>query len=140
MGRGRSGAGKSGGGGGNASTPKAKTPSGVDYNSFMKMSDSQKYSTIDNILNDKNIQVPNYLDGSDTSKVMYALGMTNKPQVVSDSQLDSMPGKDLYRTVYEEGSMPPPSSADILDQIRTGDLTRLSGSGGSVHGRRVQLL
>lgn len=137
MGRGRSGAGKSSGGGGNASTPKAKTPSGVDYDGFMKMSDSQKYATMDSIIHDSNIKVPDYLDGSVTSKVMYGLGLTNKPTVVDDATLASMPGKDLYRTVYEQGSMPPPSSADILDQIRTGDFTQLSGSGGSAYGRAL---
>lgn len=137
MGRGRSGAGKSGGGGGNASTPKAKTPSGVDYDSFMKMSDAQKFSTIQDIIKNPNIQVPDYLDDSETSKVLYALGMNNKPQVVSDSQLDSMPGREIYRTVYEKGSMPPPQSDEILDQIRTGDFTQLSGRGGSAHGRAL---
>jgi hypothetical protein len=33
--------------------------------------------------------------------------------------------------------MPPPSSDAIVDQIRTGDYTQLSGKGGSVHGRAL---
>ena len=132
MGRGSSGLKSSG-----VASQKANTPSGVSYSQFMQMSDDQKYQTIDTILNDSSIQVPSYLDSSRTSKVVYALGMDNKPTVVSDSQLDTMPGKDLYRTVYESGSMPPPSSADILDQIRTGDYTQMSGAGGSVHGRAI---
>lgn len=116
---------------------KANTPSGVSYKDFMKMSDSQKYSTMRNIINDNNIKVPVYLDGSDTSKVMYALGMNQTPTVVSDDQLDKMPGRELYRTVYQTGTMPPPSSDDVLDQIRNGEYTQLSGRGGSVHGRAL---
>lgn len=134
MGRGSSGL----SGGGKAAAPqKANTPSGVSYDQFMQMSDAQKYQTMENIINDPNIQAPSYLDGSDTSKLIYGLGMNNKPTVVSDDALDRMPGKDLYRTVYEAGSMPPPSSSDILDQIRMGDYTQMSGSGGSAHGRAL---
>lgn len=136
MGRGRSGLGKKSGGG-NAAPAKANTPSGIDYNQFMAMPENQRWQTIDNIIADSSIQVPSILDKSDTTKVMYALGMNNKPTVVSDAQLDSMPGKDLYRTVYEKGSMPPPSSEGILDQIRNGDYTQLSGAGGSAHGRAL---
>lgn len=134
MGRGRSGLKNSGNGGVPA---KANTPSGVDYQQFMAMSEQQRWQTIDNIISDKSIQVPAYLDASATSKVMYALGMNNKPTVVSDTQLENMPGKDLYRTVYEKGSMPPPSSEAILDQIRNGDYTQMSGAGGSAHGRAL---
>lgn len=115
---------------------KAKTPSGVSYDQFMKMSDSEKYDTMDRIINDQNIKVPDYLDNSITSKVMYGLGMNNKPKVVTDAQLDAMPGKDLYRTVYDTTS-PPPYAQDILNQIRTGDYTQMSGSGGSAHGRAI---
>ena len=79
MGRGSSGLKSSG-----VASQKANTPSGVSYSQFMQMSDDQKYQTIDTILNDSNIQVPSYLDSSRTSKVVYALGMDNKPTVVSD--------------------------------------------------------
>ena len=132
MGRGRSGLG-GGGGGGNV---RPSTPAGIDYQQFMAMSEQERFQTIDDIITNPNIQVPAYLDGSDTSKVMYALGMNNKPTVVSDDQFDKLPGKDLYRTVYDSPN-PPPYSADILDQIRTGDYTQLSGSGGSAHGRAL---
>lgn len=133
MGRGSS---KAGGGGSGGAKP-ANTPSGISYDQFMKMSEAQRFSTIQNIVADNSIQVPNYLDGSDTSKVIYALGINGKPAVVSDTALDAMPGKEVFRTVYEGSAMPPPTSADILDQIRNGDYTQLSGSGGSVHGRAL---
>lgn len=132
MGRGSS---KAGGGGGGK--PLANTPSGVTYDQFMQMTEQEKFQTMDSILANPNIQVPNYLDDSDVSKVMYGLGMNNKPTVVSDAQLDTMPGKELYRTVYESGVMPPPSSDAILDQIKNGDFTQMSGRNRSVHGRAL---
>ena len=136
MGRGSSGL-RGGGGGGTPPAPVVNTPSGVTYDQFMQMSDDQKYQTMNNIISDQNIQVPNYLDPSTTSKILYGLGMNNKPTVVSDTQLDSMQGREIFRTVYESGSLPPPTSADILDQIRNEDYTQMSGSGGSAHGRAL---
>lgn len=134
MGRGSS---KVGGGGGGGGSARANTPSGVSMDQFNQMSMDQKVQTINNILNDPSITVPHYLDNSDTSKVLYALGMNNKPTVVDDATLDSMQGRELFRTVYERGSMPPPSSQMIADQIRNGDYTQMSGSGGSAHGRAL---
>ena len=131
MGRGSSGLKGSSKGGGAPSTP-----SGVNMAQFQAMTPQQKIQTINNILADTNIQVPPYLDGSDTSKVLWALGMDNKPNVVSDSALDSMQGIEIFRTVYDTSS-PPPYAQDIWDQIRTGDYTQLSGKGGSAHGRAL---
>lgn len=127
MGRGAS---KAGGGSGG-------TPSGVTMQQFMQMSDQEKYDTMNDILDNKNIVVPDYLDGSDTTKIIYALGMNNKPDVVADDVLDTMAGRDIFRTVYETGSMPPPSTADVAEQIRIGDYTHMSGKGGSYHGRAI---
>lgn len=138
MGRGSSGASKGGGGGGASRPAAASTPSGVTVQQFQSMSEAQQIQTINSILANNSIVVPAYLDSSSTSKVMYALGMNNKPDVVSDSALDKMPGSDLYRTVYEQrGTMPPPAARDITDQIRNGEFTQLSGAGGSVHGRAL---
>ena len=117
--------------------PTAKTPSGLTFDDFQKLSDSEKVDAINRIIDDSNIKVPYYLDSSDTSKVMYALGMDKKPTIVTDKALDAMPGKEIFRTVYEGGTMPPPSSKDILDQIRSGDYTQMSGSGGSAYGRAL---
>ena len=131
MGRGSS---KVGGGGGAAQ----KTPSGMTIDDLMNMPESQRYDTMADILDNPNITVPNYLDNSDTSKLLYALGMDNKPTVVDDATLDGMPGREIFRTVYEKGmTMPPPSSEDVLDQIRNGDYTQLSGDGSSLHGRAL---
>lgn len=130
MGRGRS---KVGGGGGQ----RANTPSGIDMQQFNAMTMDQKISTINTIIADPSIVVPAHVDDSETSKVLYALGMDNKPTVVDDATLDSMPGRELFRTVYESGFMPPPSSKEIADQVKFADYTQMSGSGGSVHGRAL---
>lgn len=130
MGRGSS---KAGGGGGGA----AKTPAGMTYDQFMQLSEQERFDKINEILDNQNIKVPDYLDSSDTTKLIYALGMDKKPTVVSDAQLDQMQGRELYRTVYETGSMPPPSTADVIDQISNGDYTQMSGKGGSAHGRAI---
>lgn len=136
-GSGGGGAGGAGGGAQPQANAPATTPSGVSYDQFMQMSDAQKYQTMNDIINDPNIQVPDYLDGSNTTKVIYALGMNNKMTVVSDSQLDNTPGREIFRTVYESDTMPPPSSDAILDQIRNGDYTQMSDSGGSAHGKAI---
>lgn len=132
MGRGSSGISNQriGGGGGG-------TPSGVTYDQFMNMPMAQRYATVMSILDDYSIKVPSHLDNSDTTKIIYALGMNSKPDVVSDAQLDQMSGREIFRTVYEDRGMPPPSSDAILDQIRNGDFTQMSGRGGSAHGRAI---
>lgn len=122
-----------GGSGGGA----AKTPSGISYDQFMKMSEQQRFNTIGDIVDNPNIKVPDYLDDSPTTKVLYGLGMTNKPTVVDDATLDTLPGRELFRTVYEAGSMPPPTADAVLDQIANGDYTHMSGRGGSAHGRAI---
>ena len=116
---------KTGGGG---------TPSGVNYEEFMKMSEDERYDFMEKIINDSNIVVPNYLDKSITSKVMYGLGMNNKPTVVSDEELDKIKGADLYRLVYEspKSSL---TSKEILEQIKFSDYTQLSDKGGSAYGK-----
>ena len=91
MGRGSSGAGAKSAGGGGA----AKTPSGVTYDQFMQMTDDQKYNLMDSIILDPNLKTPDTMDDSDTSKVLYALGVTNKPTVVDDATLDNMSGTEL---------------------------------------------
>lgn len=154
MGRGRSKGSGGGGGAAKAAAPKttapaappqpkqprwktgANTPAGITYDEYMKLSYDQKIRVTHDILNDPNIKVPAYLDGSDTTKFLYATGMNKKPTVVTDAQLDKRSGTELFRTVYEtRGSSI--KSDDILNQVKTGDYTHMSGSGGSVHGRAI---
>ena len=48
-----------------------------------------------------------------------------------------MQGREIFRTVYETGVMPPPTTDMVLDQIKNGDYTQMSGKGGSAHGRAL---
>lgn len=112
----------------------ASTPAGISYDEYMKMNDSQKARIVHDILNDSSIVVPSHLDGSDTSKFIYALGLSNKPDVVTDDQLKRMKGGSLYRTVNGDGFI---TGSAITDQIRNGDYTQMSGKGGSLHGRAL---
>ena len=100
------------------------------------MSPDERYDLINTVLNNPNIKVPSYLDDSTTTKFMYAIGMDNKPKVVSDNVLDNMPGVENFRTVCDSLT-PPPYTRDILNQIKTSDYTQLSSVGGSVHGRAL---
>ena len=68
---------------------------------------------------------------------IYALGMNAKPKVVDDATLDGMQGREIFRTVYEKGVMPPPTTEAVVDQIRHGDYTQMSNSGGSLYGRAI---
>ena len=132
MGRGSS---KIGSGGAGKYTPHNKD--GIDYDAFMKMSQAEKYDFLyrvnseEGFLDDSNY--PDYLDNSYTSKILYALGKTDKPTVVDDATLDTMQGREIFRTVYESGQMPPPQA----DDIRNGDYTQMSGKGGSAYGRAI---
>lgn len=112
----------------------ANTPAGIAYDDYMKLSTDQKLRVTHDILNDPNIKVPAYLDGSDTTKFMYAIGMSNKPTVVQDSKMRSIKGKGIYRTVNGGDGI---TGKDITDQIRNGDYTQMSGKGGSAYGRAI---
>lgn len=96
------------------------------------MTDDQKVATINAIIADQSIKVPDYLDDSVTSKVLYALGLDNKPTVVSDDELDSMAGQEIYRTVYDNGAI---SSGTILDAVRNSKNIPLSSDNSSAFGR-----
>ena len=127
-----------GGGGGGSSMHQQQTPStpsGVTVDQFRAMSAQEQVDTVNRILADPNIVVPAYLDGSETSKVMYALGMNNQMTVVSEDQLNQMSGRELFRTVYDAPNGM--TAGDILNQVKSGEYTQLSGAGGSAHGRAL---
>ena len=129
----------SGGGTRSGRRIKASTPVGVSYDQFMKMPLDNRYDLMDRIVSDENIKVPDYLDKSITSKIMYALGMNGKPEMVSDTKFEkiaSFENQVLYRTVNDtaDGKI---SARDIVKQIKTSDYTQLSDSGGSAYGRAI---
>lgn len=110
---------------------------GVAYSDFEKMSDDEKADVITDALG---VGVPLFLDDSGMQRFAYYTGMSNKPKVVTDAQLDSMKGTEVFRTVndaYNSKTDIGYTSNDIVKQIRDGDFTMYSDSGGSVHGKAI---
>ena len=70
----------------------------------------------------------------------YFTGMSDKPTIVSDAQMDKLPGTDLFRTVsnaYNRSTDIVYKSTDIYKQIAYGDFTMYSDSGGSAYGKAI---
>lgn len=159
MGRGKSGAGAGGGSGAGSSvgsgtlqaatnyvtppTPQQVAQGnvlpggGVAFSAFEQMTDDQKADVVDKALQ---TGVPVFLDDSGLQRFAYFTGMSGKPNVVSDSQLDKMSGKELFRTVndaYNARTDIGYTANDIVKQVSSGDFTMYSDSGGSAYGRAI---
>lgn len=109
----------------------------ADYDSFKKMTDDQK---ADAITQAAKTQVPVFLAQNDLQKVLYGLKLNDKPTLVDDSVLDTMPGKELFRTVNATSNQQYRmkfTATDIAQQTIRGTVTRVSDTGGSVHGRGI---
>lgn len=109
----------------------------ASYDAFRKMTDDQK---ADVIMQARNTQVPLFLAQNDLQKVMYGLKLNDKPTLVDDSVLDSMPGKELFRTVNATNdpvNRIKYTATDVANQVIRGSVTRVSDTGGSVHGRGI---
>ena len=154
MGRGKSGAGSGTSAGGSGKLPAATnqvvppTPQqvakgdvlpagGVPFSKFEKMTDDEKAAVIDKALQ---TGVPIFLDDSGIQRFAYFTGMSSKPNVVTDAQLDNMAGHELFRTVndaYDRRKDIGYTSGDIAKQITKGDFTMYSDSGGSAYGKAI---
>ena len=109
----------------------------ADYDAFKKMTDDQK---ADAITQAAKTQVPVFLAQNDLQKVLYGLKLNDKPTLVDDSVLDTLPGKELFRTVNATSNQQYRmkfSATDIAQQTIRGTVTRVSDTGGSVHGRGI---
>ena len=109
----------------------------VDYSDYMKLSDDEKADAMSQILKNG---IPNFLDNSATQKMLYYTDLEGKPQVVSDSALDKLNGKDLFRTVhdvYDRQTDVSYTAKQIYNQVAKGDFTAVSGSGGSAYGKGI---
>ena len=107
------------------------------YDAFRQMTDDQK---ADVIMQARHTQVPIFLAQNDLQKVMYGLKLNDKPTLVDDSVLDTMPGKELFRTVNATSDPTHRikySATDVANQTIRGTVTRVSDTGGSVHGRGI---
>ena len=101
------------------------------------MTDDEKAAVVDTALR---TGVPVFLDDSGIQRFAYFTGMSDKPKVVSDAQLNGMKGHELFRTVndaYDRSKDIGYTANDIAKQITSGDFTMYSDSGGSAHGKAI---
>lgn len=109
----------------------------ASYDAFRKMTDDQK---ADVIMQARQTQVPVFLADNDLQKVLYGLKLNDKPTVVDDSVLDTLPGRELFRNVNATNDLANRikySAQDVAQQTIRGSVTRVSDTGGSVHGRGI---
>lgn len=109
-------------------------PMGVSLSDVQKMDDKGMH---DFLIDAWSVDMPQFLNlTSHTQHMIYGLGMNDKPQVVSDSQLDSLVKQGatpLYRTV-NDSPMPggiTMTSDDICDMMTDGDISYI---GDGAHG------
>ena len=110
---------------------------GVAFDDFMQMTDDEKAQVIQDALS---TGTPLFLDDSGLQRFAYFTGMSDKPTVVTDRQLDSMGGEEIFRTVHDAYDRQKDigyTANDICDQIAYGDFTMYSDSGGSAHGKAI---
>ena len=109
----------------------------AQYDAFMQMSDDQKADVIDSMIKQG---VPSHLADNDFQKMIYNIGLNDKPQLVDDATLNSMNGTELWRTVnnvYDRQNDISYTADQIARQVQAGRVTRVSDSGGSVYGRGI---
>lgn len=114
---------------GRGSSPAGKSPG---ISGFSKMTSDGQAEFMDNAW--KTVTTRPYADDSYTQIMLHALGVNKPPTVVSDEELDKMPGTELFRTVNEGPGI---TADEILTQVATSDYTYLSGVGGSLYGRGI---
>lgn len=109
----------------------------TQYDNFMKMTDDQKADVISNMIAQG---VPAHLADNDFQKMIYNIGLNDKPQLVDDATLDNMNGTELWRTVnnvYDRRNDISFTADQIARQVQAGKVTRVSDNGGSVYGRGI---
>ncbi len=110
---------------------------GVPFSKFEKMTDDQKAQVI---MDSLGVATPMFLDDSPAQRLAYFTGMSEKPDVVTESQLKKIQGQSLWRSVhnnYNRGADIGYTPQQIYGQIATGDFTMYSDSGGSAYGRAI---
>ena len=109
----------------------------AQYDAFMQMTDDQKADVIDTMIKQG---VPSHLADNDFQKMIYNIGLNDKPQLVDDATLNSMNGTELWRTVndvYDRQNDISYTADQIARQVQAGRVTRVSDNGGSVYGRGI---
>lgn len=109
-------------------------PMGVTLSDVQQMDDTSMH---DFLINVQSVDMPQFLCDSHLQRMIYGLGMNDKPQIVSDKQLNAMVKQGavpIYRTVNDSDddvqgiSM---TSDDICDMMTDGSLSYV---GRGVHG------
>ena len=109
----------------------------AQYDAFMAMSDDEKADVIDKMIAQG---VPAHLADNDFQKMIYNIGLNDRPQLVDDATLDGMNGTELFRTinnVYDSRNDISYTADQIARQVQAGRVTRVSDNGGSVYGRGI---
>ena len=109
-------------------TRKANNPV---FDGFRKMTDDEKADVIAAALQEA---PPSVFPDNASQRLLWHLGGDNKPTIVPDAQLDTMPGVDIYRQVagvHDTKFGTNLSSQQIANQVMTGDLTQYATSWGS---------
>lgn len=108
-------------------TQPMTTPMGVTLADVQAMDDKQLH---DFLINVYDVDIPDFLNTHHTQKMVYGLGLNDKPQVIPDVQLQQMinnGAQPIYRSV-DDVTLPGKvhlSGADMHDMLRDGDLTYL---------------
>lgn len=128
-----------GGSSGLAATPAAvTTPSGLTLSDVQAMDDDALH---DFLINVNNTDTPDFLNTVHLQKMVYALGLNDKPEIISQKEFDDMTvnapfgsgAPVLYRTVNDTvltGNVPM-SARQMQQQFLKGDLTYI---GNGIHG------
>lgn len=107
-------------------------PSGVTVNDLAKMDDQ---ALRDFLFGVDKVDIPDFLNSHHLQKMVYALGLNDKPEIVSDAQLRKLIANGatpVYRTVNDTRvSGIDFTASDICDMMIDGDLTY---HGNGVHG------
>ena len=122
-------------------TGKSKVGGGsgamISYDDFMHFNDEQKDNFILQAID--NVVVPDGVKDTPTMRVLVALGMDGRPTMVSDNTLDSMPGKDYFRTVTDAYDLRTQTAgknaSQIVDEFTKGRYSSMSDQNGSSEGR-----
>jgi len=104
------------------------------FDAFRKMTDDEKADAITEAMKEA---PPSFLPDNPSQRLLWYLGGDDKPTIVSDQQLNAMPGKDIYRQVggIRDTTLGVTlSSQAIANQVMTGDFTRYAENWGTAHG------
>lgn len=116
-------------------TTQQASPLSSQYDSFVQMNDDQKADAIAAAVSK---DIPDHLNkNSDYQRLIYNLGMNDKPTVVDDNTFNAMSGNTIYRTVdavYDRQTDISFTAPQIAKQVQAGKITRVSSDSKAYYG------